>query len=91
MQSVLLLFVTGFACFAAAVLSVGGGDGVDGRALLAGRMGGMRGVGQTRSGLARVVIELHQTEDQVRGHQLELIRRVCDDISVQTHTFSNLM
>ncbi|KAL0177611.1 hypothetical protein M9458_026505, partial [Cirrhinus mrigala] len=64
MKANLLLFVTGFACFAAAVLSVRGGDGVNRRALLAGRMRGMGGVGQARSGLARVVVKLHQTEDQ---------------------------
>lgn len=54
----------------------------------------MGGVGQARSGLARVVVELHQTEDQVRGHHLKLIRRVCDDISVhmgKQHTFNHLL
>ncbi len=81
MKASLLLFFTGFTCFAAAVLPVRGRDGVNGRALLAGWMRGMGGVGQARSRLARIVVKLHQTEDQVRGHQLKLIRRVCDDIS----------
>lgn len=50
-------------------------------------MGGMGGVGQARSGLARVVVKLHQTEDQVRGHQLKLVRRVCDDISAHMENY----
>lgn len=31
---------------------------------------------QTGPGLASIVVELHQTEDQVRRHKLELIRWV---------------
>src|SRR4029434_10658133 len=38
---------------------------VDGGALLAGGMGGVRGVGEAGPGLAGVVVELHQAEDQV--------------------------
>lgn len=53
---------------------------MDGRALFAGGMGGVRGVGQAGPGLARVVIKLHQAEDQVCGHQLKLVRRIGDDI-----------
>lgn len=33
------------------------------------------------SGLASVVVKLHQTEDQVRRHKLEFIRWVCDNIT----------
>lgn len=78
-----LLFVAGLAGLAAAVLPVGGRDGVDGGALFAGGMGGVRGVGQARPGLARVVVELHEAEDQVGGHELELVRRVCDHVPAE--------
>lgn len=33
------------------------------------------------SGLASVVVKLHQTEDQVRRHKLKFIRWVCDNIT----------
>lgn len=56
---------------------------MDGGALFAGRMGGVRGVGQARPGLARVVVELHEAEDQVGGHELELVRRVCDHVPAE--------
>lgn len=79
----LLLFVAGFPGLTAAVLPVGGWDGVDGGALFAGGMGGVGRVGQACSGLARVVVELHEAEDQVCGHQLELVRWIRDHISAQ--------
>lgn len=41
----------------------------------------MGGVGEARPRLACVVVELHEAEDQVRGHQLELVRRVSDHVS----------
>ena len=76
-----LLFVAGLPTLAAAVLSTAGvGDGVDGRALFAGRMGGMGGVGEAGPGLARIVVELHQAEDQVGGHQLKVVWRVRDNV-----------
>lgn len=56
---------------------------MDGGALFAGGMGGVRGVGQARPGLARVVVELHEAEDQVGGHELELVRRVCDHVPAE--------
>lgn len=43
----------------------------------------MRGVREAGPGLARVVVELHQAEDQVRGHQLEGVRRVGDDVPAE--------
>lgn len=43
----------------------------------------MRGVGQARPGLACVVVELHEAEDQVGGHELELVRRVCDHVPAE--------
>lgn len=43
----------------------------------------MRGVGQARPGLACVVVELHEAEDQVGGHQLELVRRVRDHVPAE--------
>lgn len=75
-----LLLVAGLPTLAAAVLPVGRWDGVNGGALFAGGMGGMGRVGQTRPRLSRVVVELHQAEDQVCGHELKLIRRVRDHI-----------
>lgn len=33
------------------------------------------------SGLASVVVKLHQTEDQVRRHKLKFIWWVCDNIT----------
>lgn len=36
---------------------------------------------KTGSGLASVVVKLHQTEDQVRRHKLKFIRWVCDNIT----------
>lgn len=56
---------------------------MDGGALFAGGMGGVRGVGQARPGLACVVVELHEAEDQVGGHQLELVRRVRDHVPAE--------
>lgn len=56
-RPVLLVFVSGLASLAAAVLPVGGWDGVDRGALLAGRVRRMRGVAS--SGLACVVVKLH--------------------------------
>lgn len=78
-----LLFVSGFPGFTAAVLPVGGWDRVDGRALLAGGMRGVGRVGQAGPRLARVVVELHEAEDQVCGHQLELVRWVGDHVSAR--------
>lgn len=72
--------MAGLPGLAAAVLPVGGGDGVDRRALFAGGMGGVGAVGKAGPRLARVVVKLHQTEDQVCGDQLKLIRRVGDHI-----------
>lgn len=40
-------------------------------------------MGQVRPGLARVVVELHEAEDQVGGHELELVRRVCDHVPAE--------
>lgn len=53
---------------------------MNGGALFAGGMGGMGRVGQARPRLSRVVVELHQAEDEVCGHELKLIRRVRDHI-----------
>ena len=79
-----LLFVPRLPTLAAPVLSTAGvGDGVDGRALFAGRMGGMGGVGEAGPGLARIVVELHEAEDQVGGHQLKVVRRVGDHVPGQ--------
>ena len=75
-----LLFVAGLPGLTAAVLPVGRRDGVDGGALFAGGMGGVGRVGQACPGLACVVVELHEAEDQVCGHQLELVRWVRDHI-----------
>lgn len=36
---------------------------------------------KTGSGLASVVVKLHQTEDQVRRHELEFVRWVCDNVT----------
>lgn len=47
-----------------AVDAVGRGDGVHRGALLR-RVGRVRGMGQAAAGLSRVVVELHQAEDQV--------------------------
>lgn len=58
-------------------------DGVSWWALLAGRIGGMGGMRKTGPGLASVVVELHQTEDQVCRHKLKLIRWVCDNITAK--------
>lgn len=58
----------------------GRGDGVAGRALFAGEVGGLSG--QVGAGLAGIVVELHQAEDQICRHQLEDVRRVCDHVSV---------
>lgn len=49
---------------------------MDRGALFAGGMGGMGGVGQAGSGLACVVVKLHEAEDEVRGHQLKRVGRV---------------
>lgn len=60
-----------------AVLSVcGGWDGVDRRALLAGSVGRMGRMGEAGPGLASVVVKLHQTENQVRRHELKFVRWV---------------
>ncbi len=75
-----LLFVAGLPGLTAAVLPVGGRDGVDGGALFAGGMGGVGRVGQACPGLACVVVKLHEAEDQVCGHELKLIRWVRDHI-----------
>lgn len=56
---------------------------MNGGALFAGGMRGVGRVGQACSGLARVVVKLHEAEDQVCGHQLKLIRWVCDHVSAQ--------
>lgn len=42
----------------------------------------MRAVGEAGPGLARIMVKLHQAEDQVCGDQLKLIRRVGDHIPV---------
>lgn len=63
-----------------AVGPVGQLGGVEGGALLAGGVGGVGGrvggMGQAGARLARVVVKLHQAEDQVGRHQLERVRRV---------------
>lgn len=71
-----LLFVSGVS----APVAVGFGDGVDGGAFFAGGMGRMRRVREAGSGLACVVVELHQAEDQVRGHQLKRVGGIGYDI-----------
>lgn len=40
-------------------------------------------MGQARPGLACVVVKLHEAEDQVGGHQLELVRRVRDHVPAE--------
>lgn len=55
-----------------------------GRALFAGEAGGLSR--QVGAGLAGVVVELHQAEDQVCRHQLEVVRRVSDHVSVTRET-----
>lgn len=62
---------------------------MDGGALFAGGMGGVRGVGQARPGLAGVVVELHEAEDQVGGHELELVRRVRDHVPAGAKTWES--
>lgn len=86
-----LLFIAGLPALTAAVLPAGGRDGVDGRALFARGMGGMGRVGQACPGLACVVVELHEAEDQVCGHQLKLIWWVCDHISAQGKKVNKVM
>ena len=76
----ILLFVSWVPAFGA-VGAVGGWDRVDGGALFAGGMGRMGRVGEAGSRLASVVVELHQAEYQVRGHQLKRIRWIGYDIS----------
>lgn len=66
-----------------ASVAVGFGDGVDGGAFFAGGMRRMRGVREAGPRLAGVVVELHQAEDQVRGHQLEGVRGIGDDIPAE--------
>lgn len=80
---VFFLFVSRVPAFGA-VGAVGGWDRVDGGALFARRMGRMRGVGEAGSGLAGVVVKLHQAEYQVRGHQLKCIRWIGYDIPFGT-------
>lgn len=80
----LLVFVAAFAGLAAAVGPVGGWDGVNWRALLAGRVWGMRRVWQAGSRLTCVVVKLHQAENLVCGDELELVGWVGDDIPVNT-------
>lgn len=63
-----------------AVGAVGGRDGVDGGALFAGGMRRVRGVREAGPRQAGVVVELHQAENQVGGHQLECVRRVSYDV-----------
>lgn len=82
------MFVTGLAGLAAAVLPVRRWDGVDGRALFTGGMGGVGRVGQTCPGLSCVVVELHEAEDQVCGNQLKLVRWVCDDITAKREKYT---
>lgn len=74
----LLLFVPRVSALDA-VGAVGRRHRVDGRALLAGGMGRVR---QAGARLAGVVVKLHQAEDEVRGHQLEPVRGIGDDIPV---------
>lgn len=74
----LLLFVPRVSALDA-VGAVGHRHRVDGRALLAGGMGRVR---QAGARLAGVVVKLHQAEDEVRGHQLEPVRGIGDDIPV---------
>ena len=40
----------------------------------------MGGVGEAGPRLARIVVELHEAEDQVGGHQLKVVRRVRDHV-----------
>lgn len=46
----------------------------------------MRGVREAGSRLASVVVELHQAEDQVRGHQLKRVRGIGYDIPAEKST-----
>lgn len=78
-----LLFFAGLPGLTAAVLPVRGRDGVNGGTLFAGGMGGVGRVGQACPGLACIVVELHEAEDQVCGHELKLIRWVRDHIPAQ--------
>lgn len=82
----ILLFVAGLPGLAAAVLSTGGRDGVDGGALFARGMGGVGRVGQACPGLACVMVKLHEAENQVCRNQLKLIWWVCDHISAKRTT-----
>lgn len=75
----ILLFVPWVPAFGA-VGAVGGWDRVDGGALFAWRMGRVGGVGEAGTRLAGVVVKLHQTEYQVRGHQLKCIRWIGYDV-----------
>lgn len=87
----LLLFVTTLPSFAAAVLPVGGRDGVDRGALFAGGMGRVGRVGQACPRLACIVIELHEAEDQVCGHKLKFIRWVRDHVSVRRTNVNKML
>lgn len=66
-----------------APVAVGFGDGVDGGAFFAGGMRGVRGVREAGPRLAGVVVELHQAEDQVRGHKFKCEWGIGDDIPAE--------
>ena len=85
-----LLFVAGLPGLSAAVLSARGWDGVNGGALFAGGMGGVGRVGQACPRLACIVVELHEAEDQVCGHELKLIRWVRDHIPARRQTYRRI-
>lgn len=40
----------------------------------------MRGVGEAGTRLAGVVVKLHQAKDEVCGHHLKFIRRICNNV-----------
>lgn len=84
------MFVAGLPGLTAAVLPVRGRDGVNGGALFAGGMGGVGRVGQACPGLACIVVELHEAEDQVCGHELKLIRWVRDHIPAKNQMMEKI-
>lgn len=75
-----LLFVSGLPGLGSVLSVCRGRDGVHGGTLLAGGLGRVGGMGEAGPGLAGVVVELHQAEDQVCRHELKLVRGVGDDI-----------
>lgn len=74
-----LLFVSWVPAFDS-VGAVGSLDRVDGRALFARRVRGVRRVGKAGPWLTGIVVKLHQAEYEVGGHEFKCIWRIGDDV-----------